>query len=249
MTSEPEELKIIVDEVRGTSGDSFSPEIEDSGDSGKFAKLIATATTVGKTFAVVGTALASSMVPLELAIRKSNEFAAKIEANSIQVQLGQVQADLIKLRADREADKLVGRDLKDLIRMQAQQAALYTKMESNLVKAMQPWVQATQELKIEIVGWLVKLSEGLKDMSVAYTETMHQVFDYWITYFQTWSHAEAARIRDFQAETRARQGVEASKRRAFGMFEFVTDLNRAAGMLGNFPNRVPNSEPVDLGRF
>lgn len=249
MAGEPEELKIIVDEVRGTSGDSFSPEIGDSGDSGKFAKLIETAATVGKTFAVVGTALASSIVPLELAIRKSNEFAAKIEANSIQVQLGQVQADLIKLRADREADKLVGKDLKDLIRMQAQQAALYTKMESNLVKAMQPWVQATQELKIEVVGWLVKLSEGIANLSVKYTETMHQVFDYWITYFQTWSHAEAARVRDFQAETRAREGVEASKRRAFGMFEFVTDLNRAAGMLGNFPNRVPNSAPIDLGRF
>lgn len=88
----------------------------------------------------------------------SAEFAAKIEANSPSVQIGQQMADLEKLKADLYAERQVGPELRELIESQGRQEAAIEKIETNFQKAILPYVQGWQNLKT----WI---TESLADMA------------------------------------------------------------------------------------
>jgi CRISPR/Cas system CMR-associated protein Cmr5 small subunit len=246
MTSEPEELKIIVDEIKQNSGnDNFQYSQQDSeeesdGFGDRIAKSLLTkfAPIIGGATIAIGA--------LESTIRISNAFAAKIEENSMKVQIGQVQADLIKLRADREADRYVGNELKQLIVLQAKQDAAWTKVQSEIVKTISPWAQTFQEFKVMLTELLATFAGSFVNISKEIHDYLRETADFIVEFIRTMDLDKAARYRDEKAEERARAGVDASKKRAFGMFEFVTDLNGAAGMMGAFPTRVPQSAPISI---
>lgn len=206
-------LKIEVEEV-GSSGsglDGLMNSGNANGGAGGFGNsLMARGGAATEYLSKFAVALQVTRAGLEKLEQAAVNFAAKIEANSPQVQIGQAMADVRKLQTDLYADRLVGKDLRKMIDQQSRQEAAIEKMEANFIKAIMPIVNAWNELKATILENLVPYVEkGAKIADDVY-EYLHYKLDYLVALLETWRTDIAKQTADQMAEERRKNNEKNS---------------------------------------
>lgn len=150
-----------------------------------------------------------------------DKFAAKIEANSPQVQIGQAIADLNKLRADLRADQIVGPQLRRLIESQSEQAAAITEIEAEFSRAIAPLVQEYQETKTLIAQSLVEPIRKLATTVEGLSEATVDNWNWLIGFTATWTREGAEREMNIEKRRREDEKQKSLKTPIEGFLEFL----------------------------
>ncbi len=235
-------LKIEVEEV-GSSGsglDGLMNSGNANGGAGGFGNsLMARGGAATEYLGKFAVALQVTRAGLEKLEQAAVNFAAKIEANSPQVQIGQAMADVRKLQTDLYADRLVGKDLRNMIDQQSRQEAAIEKMEANFIKAIMPIVNAWNELKANVLEGLVPYAEKLAKLADDLYEYLHYQLDYIVAFIESWRSDIAKQTADQLAEQRSKDTVNNARGSIDGMAKFFDASNWVENFKGKYNPKQP----------